>query len=162
MSRVARATNPAVVIQTVFPSASIPETGRIRHWITVALGGERRTGEITVRVVGESESATLNERFRHGAGATNVLAFPYGDTQVAELDEPPPLGDLVICAPVVEREAESQGKSLDAHWAHISIHGTLHLLGYDHESAADAQVMEDRERELLAGLGFADPYAGGS
>lgn len=112
-----------------------------------------------MRVVGESEGASLNERFRHGSGATNVLAFSHDDP-VPGGESETPLGDLVICAPVLEREAADQGKSLEAHWAHISIHGALHLIGYDHEDPEDARAMEARERELLASLGFEDPYAG--
>ena len=121
--------------------------------------GGGRVGELTVRVVGESEGASLNERFRHGNGATNVLAFSHDDP-VPEGEGETPLGDLVICAPVLEREAADQGKSLEAHWAHMSIHGALHLIGYDHENPEDAHAMEARERELLALLGFDDPYAG--
>jgi len=90
-----------------------------------------------------------------------VLAFPFADTVFQSQGEPPSLGDLVICAPVLEREAADQGKSLEAHWAHIAIHGTLHLLNYAHENEEEARVMEDRERELLAVLGFDDPYGVG-
>ena len=117
-------------------------------------------GELTIRVVGEAESAELNERYRHKRGPTNVLAFPSEPlpAEGAE-DELLPLGDLVICAPVVAREAAEQGKTLEAHWAHIVIHGALHLVGYDHETDAEAGEMEGRERELLAALGIADPYA---
>jgi probable rRNA maturation factor len=126
-------------------------------------------GELVVRIVDEAESAALNERYAHKKGPTNVLAFPAGDSQLpaaatlraatgAEL-EPTALGDLAICAAVVAREAAEQGKSLKAHWAHMVIHGCLHLRGYDHMNAADASVMEARERELLARLGIADPYA---
>jgi len=121
--------------------------------------GERACGELTVRVVGESEATRLNERYRHGQGATNVLAFQSGDMLPATADDPPPLGDLVICAPVLEREAADQQKPLEDHWAHIAIHGALHLLGYDHQTREDAEVMEAKEIELLQGLGIGDPYA---
>lgn len=126
-------------------------------------------GELVVRVVDEAESAALNERYAHKKGPTNVLAFPAGDPPPpaaatprgapGALVEPTALGDLAICAAVVAREAAEQGKSLEAHWAHMVIHGCLHLRGYDHMNAAEARVMEARERELLAGLGIADPYA---
>ena len=117
----------------------------------------RRSGELTVRIVGAQESAVLNGKYRDKRGPTNVLAFPSDapDLPGAELL---PLGDLVICAEIVAREAAEQGKPLEAHWAHIVIHGALHLFGYDHETDADAQRMEQRERELLAQLGFSDPY----
>jgi probable rRNA maturation factor len=121
--------------------------------------GERACGELTVRVVGESEATRLNERYRHRQGATNVLAFQFADMLPATVVDPPPLGDLVICAPVLEREAADQGKPLDDHWAHIAIHGALHLLGYDHQTREDAEVMEAKEIELLQGLGIGDPYA---
>ena len=149
-----------IIVQNVAQSDAVPKTEQIQSWVKHALG-ERCSGELTVRVVGEPEGASLNERFRHGSGATNVLAFPYVDTAIVRASEFSPLGDLIICAPVLEREAVNQGKLLEAHWAHISIHGALHLLGYDHETVEDAQVMETRERELLAALGFDDPYADG-
>ena len=117
--------------------------------------GANPASELTVRVVDEAEAASLNEQFRRGSGPTNVLAFSH-DNEVPGAKSS--LGDLVICAPVLEREAADQGKTLEAHWAHISIHGTLHLLGYDHETEEDARVMEARERELLGALGFDDPY----
>ena len=121
------------------------------------------TGELVVRVVDEAESASLNQRYAGKTGPTNVLAFPAGDPDVpgaASLPgEPKALGDLAICAAVVAREAAEQGKAPKAHWAHMVIHGCLHLRGYDHMNAAEALVMEARERELLAGLGIADPYA---
>ena len=158
MGRRNKGTPLEIIVQTAFRSANAPQTTQIQTWIQHALG-EHHFGELTVRVVGESEGASLNERFRHGSGATNVLAFPYGDAALESPGEPPSLGDLVICAPVLEREAADQGKSLEAHWAHIAIHGTLHLLGYDHENAEDALIMEAREKELLAALGFDDPYA---
>ena len=108
------------------------------------------------RIVDEAEGRALNERWRGRDHATNVLSFP------AELPPGvalPLLGDLVVCAPVVAREAAEQGKAEADHWAHLVIHGTLHLLGFDHETEAEATVMEDLERALLAGLGIGDPYA---
>jgi probable rRNA maturation factor len=116
------------------------------------------TGELVVRIVDEAESAALNRRFVGKQGPTNVLAFPADDSPTPA-GEPQALGDLAICAAVVAREAAEQGKTPDAHWAHIVIHGCLHLRGYDHMNDAEAEVMESRERELLAGLGIADPYA---
>ena len=145
-----------IVVQAAVRSGNVPSATRIRHWVGEALG-EASRGEVTVRVVGETESARLNERYRRGSGATNVLAFAYGESPCADAERS--FGDLVICAAVVEREAARQGKSLDAHWAHIAIHGALHLLGYDHEDPEEARIMEGRERELLEALGFADPHA---
>ena len=145
-----------IIVQNVASCATVPKTGQIQHWIRHALG-TNRAGELTVRVVGEAEGVSLNERFRHGRGATNVLAFSHDDI-VPDGPAESLLGDLVICAPVLAREASDQGKTIEAHWAHISIHGTLHLLGYDHENAEDARVMEARERELLRALGIDDPY----
>jgi probable rRNA maturation factor len=115
------------------------------------------SGELVLRIVDEAESASLNQRFRQREGPTNVLAFPAGDVPVPD-EALPPLGDIVICAPVVAREAEAQSKRLEAHWAHIVIHGCLHLIGYDHIGDTDAAEMETRERELLADLGYSDPY----
>ena len=145
-----------IIVQNVASCATVPKTERIQYWIRHALGANC-AGELTVRVVGEAEGASLNERFRHGSGATNVLAFSHDDT-VPDGPAESLLGDLVICAPVLAREASDQGKTLEAHWAHISIHGTLHLLGYDHENAEGARAMEARERELLGALGIDDPY----
>lgn len=137
----------AVLLQyrTRRPWAPAPAT--LRRWARLAAG--RRRGELGIRVVGSRESRALNERWRGRAQPTNVLSFP-GDGRM--------IGDLVVCAPVVAREARAQGKALSAHWAHMVLHGTLHLLGFDHARAADARRMERRERALLARLGFADPY----
>jgi|TARA_B100000530_G_C15835589_1_gene439164 probable rRNA maturation factor len=120
--------------------------------------GKERSGELTVRIVGEIESAALNERFRNVMGATNVLAFPYDESPFEGSKESELIGDLVVCAPVLEREAVAQDKALSAHWAHILVHGTLHLLGYDHQNIEDTKAMEERERDLLGSLGFEDPY----
>jgi len=114
---------------------------------------------VTLRIVAEPESAELNRRYRGRNYATNVLSFrPADDWPVLE-GELTPLGDLVVCAAVVEREAREQGKPPAAHWAHIVIHGALHLTGHDHQTDDEAARMEARERELVAGFGFADPYA---
>lgn len=148
-------TGLAVAVQKAHGGAA-PTARDIRRWALAALAGAGR-GELTVRIVGEQESAALNERYRGKQGPTNVLAFPGGGGE--ELGgEPPPLGDLVICAPVVIREAREQGKPAAAHWAHMVVHGALHLVGYDHEEAAAAVAMEARERQVLATLGFSDPY----
>ncbi len=129
-----------------------PGPGSLRAWASLAAG--ERHGELGIRVVGSGESRALNRRWRGRAGATNVLSFPAARTPGRGQ-----LGDLVVCAPLVAREAREQGKSLRSHWAHMIIHGTLHLLGFDHVRAADARRMEGRERALLARLGIGDPYA---
>jgi len=149
-----------VEVQDAWGGGELPPIERLRDWALAAVG-DARGGELTIRVVGEAESAELNERYRRKRGPTNVLAFPSEPLpeQGADEDELLPLGDLVICGPVVAREAAEQGKTLEAHWAHIVIHGALHLVGYDHETDAEAGEMEGRERELLASLGIADPYA---
>jgi probable rRNA maturation factor len=121
---------------------------RVARWVSVAL---ERPGEITVRIVGDDEGRRLNHEFRGKDYATNVLTFDYAQ-------EPVVAADLVLCAPIVEREAQEAGITLQAHYAHLLVHGTLHAQGYDHETAPEAQVMEGRESELLPGLGFADPW----
>jgi probable rRNA maturation factor len=133
------------------PWAPAPAT--LRGWARLAAG--RRAGELGIRVVGAAESCALNLRYRGKRAPTNVLSFqsPAETFRAHGL-----IGDVVICAPLVAREAREQGKTLRAHWAHMVIHGTLHLLGFDHQRRTDAQRMEGRERELLARLGFADPY----
>jgi probable rRNA maturation factor len=148
----------AVAVQDVSCAERVPSAARLRSWAKLALGAKVR-GELTVRVVTAEESAALNSRYRGKRGPTNVLSFPAGRLPDAPAEELLPLGDLVICAAVVAREAGEQRKALDAHWAHMVIHGTLHLLGYDHETRAEAVDMEARERALLAKLGFKDPYS---
>lgn len=128
-----------------------PGPTSLRRWARLAAGD--RKGELGIRVVGSRESRALNERWRGRAKPTNVLSFP---AALALHDSQ--LGDLVVCAPVVAREAREQGKPIAAHWAHMIVHGTLHLLGFDHVRAADAKRMEGRERALLARIGIADPY----
>lgn len=144
-------------VQDVSSCESVPSPESLKTWVRCALGDDRR-GVLTVRIVDEPEGADLNERYRHVQGATNVLAFPVDESVLPPLDELPVVGDLVICAPVVEREASAQGKSPQAHWAHISIHGALHMAGLHHNRDAEARVMEAREIELLESLGFGNPY----
>jgi probable rRNA maturation factor len=148
-----------VHVQDVSKFEPVPDLARLRDWIMRAVGGEAR-GELSIRIIGEAESATLNERYRRLRGATNVLSFAGTAGPAAPSPEAEVLGDVVICAPVVDREAREQGKTPEAHWAHIALHGVLHLLGYDHETEAEAQTMERREAQLLAALGFDDPYRG--
>jgi probable rRNA maturation factor len=124
---------------------------KVARWIRAALAVDGVDGEITVRIVGEDEGRALNRDFRQKDYATNVLTFDY--TQ-----EPVVTADLVICAPVIEREAKEQGKALDAHYAHMLVHGTLHAQGFDHQVEDEAVAMEAQERLILANLGFADPY----
>lgn len=135
--------------------AEPPSVGQIRTWVEVALNKELDEAELTIRIVDVKEIRELNRDYRHKDSATNVLSFPFEAPPGVEL---PLLGDIVICAAVVLEEALDQGKVPEAHWAHMVIHGVLHLLGYDHIDDADAEVMEQREIEVLAGLGYADPY----
>ena len=128
-----------------------------RRWCELALRQRSADSELTIRLVDEAEGLELNSTYRHKDYATNVLSFPADVPD--ELLDIPLLGDLVICAPVVAREALEQRKPLQAHWAHLVIHGCLHLLGYDHIDDAEAEEMETLERELLAELGHPDPYA---
>jgi len=135
----------------------VPSSRQLSGWLRRALKGVAQ-GELSIRIVGEDESAALNERYRGRRGPTNVLSFAGTELPDGAGSELRLLGDLVLCAPVIAREAREQCKSLDAHWAHIALHGALHLLGYDHDTDAEARRMERYEAELLAALGFDDPY----
>lgn len=132
-----------------------PDDEDLSRAVAAALAGRRDQAELCLRLVDEAESAALNHRYRGRSGPTNVLSFPCD----AALPDCHLLGDLVICAPLVAREARAQDKAVADHWAHLTIHGVLHLLGYDHVEDADADIMENEERAVLAGLGIADPYA---
>lgn len=145
-------------MQVACEARGVPEPEDIARWVKAVIAGlalADRAVELTVRVVGEAEGVQLNRDYRHGAGATNVLSFPFAGAAALE---PVLLGDVVICAPVVRREAAQQGKEPMAHWAHMVVHGTLHLLGYDHLDTADAERMEALEKSTLKSLGFSDPY----
>ena len=134
----------------------VPEEEDIRGWIEAALSGRRSADtEISLRLVDIEEMTTLNESYRAKTGPTNVLSFPSDLPRELEL---PLLGDIVICAPVVRDEAQSQNKTLQAHWAHMTVHGTLHLLGYDHIEEDEALAMEALETEILTSLNYPCPY----
>ncbi|WP_323149265.1 rRNA maturation RNase YbeY [Pseudomonas oryzihabitans] len=143
-------------VQVASEAADLPEEPDLRLWCELALRTRQGDSELTIRLVDEDEGRELNRTWRHKDYATNVLSFP-ADVPDEFLDIPL-LGDLVICAPVVTREAAEQGKPVKAHWAHLVIHGCLHLLGYDHLEDDEAEEMEDLERQLLAELGYPDPY----
>jgi probable rRNA maturation factor len=137
-----------LAIQRATRARHVPTDRKVRAWARAALA---REATVTLRFVNAAEGGRLNRRYRGRDSATNVLTFVYG---TAPLE-----GDVVICAPVVAREAREQGKALEAHYAHLVVHGLLHLEGMDHErSAAEARRMERRERSILRALGFADPY----
>lgn len=135
----------------------VPSGARIARWAREATGARGRGAELAVRVVGAAEGRRLNLLWRGRDYPTNVLSFP-APSGAPGGRAPRSLGDIVICTQVVAREARQQGKRLDHHWAHLVIHGALHLLGYDHELERDALRMERRERVLLARFGIADPY----
>jgi probable rRNA maturation factor len=134
-----------------------PRRSDIATWANAALGRRARNRELGVRVVGRAESRRLNARYRGKDYATNVLSFPTSVLPMSNA-EPQPLGDLVICPQVLRNEAREQQKSLRAHWAHLVVHGALHLIGYDHERDDDARRMERREIAVLRRLGFTNPY----
>ena len=138
----------SLAVQYVTEAESLPTRPQFRRWIKSSL---QREVQIVLRIVDESEGRELNKNFRGKDYATNVLTFVYDDSDVLS-------GDVVICAPVVEREAHDQKKELHAHYAHLAIHATLHLQGYDHENEQDAATMESLETAIMMKLGYADPY----
>jgi len=147
--------NLSIDIQMACPSEEAPDEDSIKRWASAAIRDERDNSELNLRIVDEQESADFNQQYRGKTGATNVLSFPFD----AVTPEPlPMLGDLVVCAPVVNREASEQQKSSEAHWAHIIVHGVLHLLGYDHIDDADAEAMEALETAIMLDLDFPPPY----
>ena len=146
-------------VQRVSISASIPVDEQFELWAEAALAGKESDSSLVIRVVDEPEAQRFNREYRNKDYATNILSFP------AELPEGLPtdikqsqLGDLLICAPVVTREAAEQHRSEADHWAHLVVHGVLHLLGYDHQQGDEAEEMESLEIEILAKLGVSDPY----
>ena len=138
-----------LAVQYACRREGLPLRADFVRWARAALTD---SGQVAIRLVDEDEGRRLNKAYRGKGHATNVLSFPYET-------EPLLMGDLVICPTVVAREAAEQGKPLAAHYAHLTVHGMLHLRGWDHENEGDAQVMEDEERKILAALGYPDPYA---
>jgi len=136
-------------------SEGLPAPAQLQYWLDTCILPFQPEAELTVRIVDEEESQTLNRTYRAKDKPTNVLSFPFECPPGIEL---PLLGDLVICRQVVEREAAEQGKPLEAHWAHMVVHGSLHLLGYDHIDDEEAVEMESLEQEFMQALGFPDPY----
>ena len=149
-----RASMVEVDLQVAVDAENLPSQVQLQDWINAVVDPDQ-DAELTVRIVDEEEMTQLNSTYRHKPSVTNVLSFPF------EADIPMDvtlLGDLVICAPVVEREAREQAKTAEAHWAHLVIHGTLHLLGFDHVNEDDAHRMESREIKILHQFGYANPY----
>jgi len=140
----------ALAVQYATKPENAPTRHQFRKWALTAL---KRDAEVTLRLVDEMEGCELNRDYRGKDYATNVLTFPLAN-------DPMLMGDIVLCAPIVEKEAAEQGKSLEAHYAHLVIHGILHLQGYDHETDADARTMEHLESQIVINLGYADPYPG--
>jgi probable rRNA maturation factor len=145
----------SVEVSVATDVAAAPRRADLRRWAAAAAAEVGVSGVVSIRVMGEDEMRDLNARYRGRDKATNVLSFP---AQSPPRGGPRLLGDLALCQPVVEREAAEQGKPLADHYAHLVVHGVLHLAGFDHEAAADAEVMEAREIAVLARLGVADPY----
>ena len=140
--------SPKITVQNASTARNVPTAARIRRWARAALAAQ---AQVTIRIVGATEGRLLNRSYRSKDYATNVLTFVFRD-------HAPLAGDIALCAPVITREARAQRKPVAAHYAHMVVHGLLHLQGYDHESESDARVMERRERTLLAAFGYPDPY----
>lgn len=147
----------SILVQNVSASNQVPADEEFREWVGIVFAS-RSKGEVGVRVVDEDEARTLNRRYRSKDYATNVLAFP-GDDDFGVAGAEAPIGDIVICAAVVEREASEQQRDLRGHWAHLTVHGALHLDGFDHETDEEASTMASKETRILQFLGFSDPWA---
>lgn len=144
-----------LTVQIASDNPTCPDEDTIRSWLKHIDTIRSLSGEMTVRIVGEKEGTQLNHEYRDRAGPTNVLSFAYNDESSGKI-----MGDIVICAPVVEREAREQNKDCRSHWAHMVIHGTLHLMGYDHIDETDAVKMETLEQSIMAEIGYDNPYRG--
>ncbi|WP_417703394.1 rRNA maturation RNase YbeY [Rheinheimera aquimaris] len=142
-------------LQLAFDAPDLPTETQFQQWLDAAVLPFQAEAEVTIRIVGNAESQQLNFDYRGKDKPTNVLSFPFQCPPGIEL---PLLGDLVICAPVVAQEAQQQNKTLNAHWAHMVVHGCLHLLGFDHINDDDAEQMEAEEVTILQQLGFTNPY----
>jgi len=144
-----------VDVQYATDLPDLPDQSQLKLWAETALKDLRENAELTIRIVDEDEGTQLNEQWRKSQGPTNVLSFSHeGEAEIA----PDLLGDIVICAPVVAREAKEQNKDIDAHWAHMVIHGVLHLNGFDHIKPEDADRMESLEIKILEELNYNNPY----
>ena len=150
-----KATKITVAVSYGVPHAGLPIAAQFQRWIEAAVGRQRAAAEVSLRVVDAAEGHELNMRYRHRDYATNVLSFKADLPPGLDI---PLLGDIVLCAPVIAKEAEAQRKPALEHWAHLTIHGTLHLLGHDHETPAEAREMESLELQILETLGIQDPY----
>lgn len=142
--------------QRASSAPDLPDQAQLERWVSAAVGDRRAQAEVSLLIVDEPQGRQLNRDYRGRDYATNVLSFPADLPEALQL---PLLGDLVVCAPVVAREAKEQGKALEAHWAHMLVHGTLHLLGYDHIEDSEAEAMEALETRILCQLGYPAPYA---
>ena len=142
-------------LQIASEASDIPQQTEFEQWVALALSGRKEVAELIIRIVDNDESQTLNREYRQKDKPTNVLSFP---AEVPDFVDLPLLGDLVICAPVVLKESLEQHKTASAHWAHMVIHGVLHLLGYDHIEEDEAELMESLEIALLTKLGLESPY----
>jgi probable rRNA maturation factor len=151
-----------VDVQVATDAAGIPVTANIREWVeqTIRAAGPGGDFDVSIRIVDAGEMQVLNRDYRDQDKPTNVLAFPAGDAGFVPPGRRPLLGDIVVCAGIVAYEAGEQGKALGDHWGHMLVHGTLHLLGYDHQTDHEAEAMEAMERDILESVGIADPYAG--
>jgi probable rRNA maturation factor len=150
-----------VSVSYATPRAGLPSAVSFRKWVAAALASRILEADLAIRIVGAQEGRALNRHYRGKDYATNVLSFPADMAEGVKLPKGvklPLLGDIVLCAPVVAKEAKEQKKPLAAHYAHLTVHGVLHLLGWDHQDERDADCMEALERQILAGLGIEDPY----
>jgi probable rRNA maturation factor len=145
-----------IIVQRATSTKS-PTTAKFKRWATTSLKEKMPAAELTIRIVDKDEMTELNSTYRQKNKPTNVLSFPFDMPEELE-EETPLLGDIVICAEVIDEEAIAQEKSVEAHWAHMVVHGVLHLLGYDHEQDQEAEVMEAEEIKILHLLGFKNPY----
>lgn len=150
----------SIIIQLAAKKSLAPKSSLLRKWAREALNRKIASAEVTIRIVENEEMRHLNATYRQKNGLTNVLSFPFSMPLNIELDIPI-LGDIVICAEVVNREADEQQKSQESHWAHMVVHGVFHLLGYDHETDEEAAIMESLEAEIMQSLGFSNPYETG-
>ena len=146
-----------ITIQRIVADPSSPTTAKLKQWAKTALESTMTSAELTIRIVDKNEMTELNSTYRKKNKPTNVLSFPFDMPEECG-DDLPILGDIVICAEIVAEEAATQNKALEAHWAHMVVHGTLHLIGFDHEEEAEAILMETEEIKILEILGFDNPY----